>query len=41
MDRDYLNNSKTTKGHEGATMKIATYWTFLTQFASQMLSWLT
>jgi aminopeptidase N len=41
MDRDYLNNSKTTKGHEGATMKIVTYWTFLTQFASQMVSWLT
>ena len=41
MDRDYLNNSRTTERHEGAAIKIVTYWTFLTQFASQMLSWLT
>ena len=41
MDRDYLNNSRTTERHEGAAMKIVSYWTFLTQFASQLLSWLT
>jgi hypothetical protein len=41
MDRDYLNNSKTTGAHNGATLKIATYWTFLTQFVAQMLGWLT
>ena len=41
MDRDYLNNSIATEPHRGATLKIATYWTFLTQFCAQMLSWLT
>ncbi len=41
MDRDYLNNSIATEPQRGATVKIATYWTFLTQFLAQMLSWLT
>ena len=41
MDRDYLNNSIATEPQRRATMKIATYWTFLTQFLAQMLSWLT
>ena len=41
MDRDYLNNSIATEPQRGATQKIATYWTFLTQFLAQMLSWLT
>ena len=40
MDRDYLNNSRTTESQHGATHKIATYWMFLTQFLAQMLSWL-
>ena len=41
MDRYYLNNSIATEPQNGATVKIATYWTFLTQFLAQMLSWLT
>ena len=41
MDRDYLNNSIATEPQRKATQKIATYWTFLTQFLAQMLSWLT
>ena len=41
MDRDYLNNSITTEPQRGATLKIATHWTFLTQLLAQMLSWLT
>ena len=41
MDRDYLNNSIATEPQRGATQKIATYWTFLTQFCAQMLGWLT
>lgn len=41
MDRYYLNNSIATEPQNGATGKIATYWTFLTQFLAQMLSWLT
>jgi hypothetical protein len=40
MDSDYLNNSQVTDSHSSATHKIATYWTFLTQFMAQMLSWL-
>jgi len=41
MDRDYLNNSIAAEPQRKATQKIATYWTFLTQFFAQMLSWLT
>jgi hypothetical protein len=41
LDRDYLNNSRTTDAHNGATAKIVTYWVFLTQFLSQAVSWLT
>ena len=40
MDRNYLNNSIATEPQRGATVKIASYWTFLTQFLAQMLSWL-
>ena len=40
MDRDYLNNSRSTSSHHGAIHKIATYWLFLTQFLAQMMSWL-
>ncbi len=40
LDRDYLNNSKTTEGQHGAIHKLATYWLFLTQFLAQILSWL-
>ena len=40
LDRDYLNNSRTTGDKHGAIHKIATYWMFLTQFLAQMLSWL-
>jgi hypothetical protein len=40
LDRDYLNNSQATKSQHGASMKIATYWMFLTQFLAQFLSWL-
>jgi hypothetical protein len=40
MDRYYLNNSIATEPQNGATRKIATYWTVLTQFFAQMLSWL-
>ncbi len=40
LDNNYLNNSRTTEPHNRATTKIATYWTFLTQFLAQMLSWL-
>jgi hypothetical protein len=41
MDRDYLNNSIATEPQRKGTQKIATYWTFLTQFFAQILSWLT
>lgn len=41
LDRNYLNNSRTTEPHHGATMKIVTYWVFLTQFLAQAVSWLT
>jgi hypothetical protein len=40
MDRDYLNNSIAAEAHRGAILKIATHWTFLTQFFAQVLSWL-
>jgi aminopeptidase N len=41
LDHDYLNNSKTDETQHGATLKIATYWTFCTQFLGQLLAWLT
>ncbi len=41
MDRNYLNNSIATEHQSTATHKIIIYWTFLTQFCGQMLSWLT
>jgi hypothetical protein len=40
MDYDFLNNSQVTESHHGATHKIATYWTFVTQFLAQIMSWL-
>jgi hypothetical protein len=40
MDRDFLNNSRTTESQHGATHKLAAYWMFLTQFLAQLLSWL-
>jgi len=40
LDSDYLNNSRTTGSQGRATVKIAAYWMFLTQFLAQMLSWL-
>jgi len=40
MDRDYVNNSKTTETQHGAAHKIGMYWMFLTQFIAQMMSWL-
>ncbi|MGC2108184.1 MAG: M1 family metallopeptidase [Candidatus Korobacteraceae bacterium] len=40
LDRDYVNNSRTTDSHHAAIDKLATYWMFLTQFMAQMLSWL-
>ena len=40
LDRDYLNNSKTTETQHGAAHKIGIYWMFLTQFLAQMMSWL-
>jgi hypothetical protein len=39
-DRNYLNNSRVTESQHKATSKIATYWTFLTQFLAQFVSWL-
>ena len=41
MDRDYLNNSKVDGAQHLAVAKLATYWTFFTQFLGQMLGWLT
>jgi len=41
MDRDYLNNSYADQTQHRAVLKLATYWTFFTQFLGQMLSWLT
>ena len=40
LDRNYLNNSIATEPQRKANRKITTYWTFLTQFFAQMLSWL-
>jgi len=40
LDRDFVNNSKVTDDQHGAIHKIATYWMFLTQFMSQLASWL-
>ncbi|HZP22906.1 MAG TPA: M1 family metallopeptidase [Terriglobales bacterium] len=40
LDRDYLNNSKTTDDQHGAIHKLTAYWLFLTQFLGQVLSWL-
>ena len=40
MDRDYLNNSHVSEGQHGATHKLATYWMFLTQLLSEVMSWL-
>jgi hypothetical protein len=40
MDRDYLNNSVVSQDQHGAIHKIATYWMFLTQLLSQVMSWL-
>ena len=40
LDSNYLNNSYVKDAQRRATMKIATYWMFLTQFFAQMMSWL-
>ena len=41
LDRNYLNNSIANEPQRRATQKIVAYWTFVTQFFAQMLSWLT
>ena len=40
MDRDYLNNSKTSESQHGAVHKLGMYWMFFTQFIAQFMSWL-
>jgi len=40
LDRDPFNNSWTAKADRKATGKLAGYWTLLTQWLEQMLSWL-
>jgi hypothetical protein len=40
LDRDPFNNSWTAKTDRRATGKVAGYWTLLTQWLEQMLSWL-
>jgi Peptidase family M1 domain len=40
LDRDPFNNSWTAKADGRATGKLAGYWTLLTQWLEQMLSWL-
>jgi len=40
LDRNYLNNSRTSEAQRGAIHKIASYWMFLTQFVGYLLSWL-
>ena len=39
LDRDFLNNSRSDKSHHRATAKLATYWTFFTQFLGQLMAW--
>jgi hypothetical protein len=40
LDRDSFNNSWTAKADRRATGKVAGYWTLLTQWLGQILSWL-
>jgi hypothetical protein len=40
LDRDHFNNSWLAEGDSHATAKIAGYWMILTQWFSQLLSWL-
>ncbi|HEY2121169.1 MAG TPA: M1 family metallopeptidase [Candidatus Acidoferrum sp.] len=40
LDRDHFNNSWLAEGDSHATGKIAGYWMILTQWFSQLLSWL-
>lgn len=40
LDLDPFNNSWTAKADRGATGKVAGYWTLLTQWVGQLLSWL-
>jgi hypothetical protein len=40
LDRDPFNNSWTEKADRKASGKLAGYWTLLTQWLEQALSWL-
>jgi len=41
LDRNFFNNSKTMEPDNSATLKVANYWTFVTQFFGQILAgWL-
>jgi hypothetical protein len=40
LDRDPFNNSWTEKADRKAAGKLAGYWTLLTQWLEQALSWL-
>jgi aminopeptidase N len=39
LDRDNFNNSLIVDGNSKATHKLATYWTFVTQWLGQALAW--
>jgi Peptidase family M1 domain len=41
LDRDFLNNSMTDDADTRATTKLANIWLFVSEWASQLLSWLT
>lgn len=40
LDTDYFNNSKTVAADRHATRKLGMYWTILSQWFAQVLSWL-
>lgn len=40
LDKDPLNNSRTVDGHPGAAHKLANFWLVLTQWFSQLATWL-
>ena len=39
FDRNNFNNSRTAEAHGAAASKLANYWTFISQFFAQFLSW--
>ena len=39
LDRDNFNNSKTAEPHGGASRKLTNYFTFATQWFTQLLAW--